>query len=424
MKKLLLVFDYRYPYEPPTEQFLHTEIGYLLSKFDVMTIPIARGINDSSVYDFGRNLKVTKIERKARSIEGVIGFFSLIKNCSNLFVDLKNIKKAVDRAYKKKAVKDSICMYLQAAWLNQCFIHQIDKAIFDRYEDIVLYSYWMDATLIATIWYKKYLRRYFSKKHFYVISRAHGDGDLYQVGFERFRIGGDLINREVSTIFAISRAGQQYLNKQGINNARTSYLGVNNNKTNDCYEVTRKDRRQIIIVSCSVINDNKRVIDIARVMSKVNLNIRWIHFGGGEKEEFVRNWCNKNMPSNIEWIINGWTSSKDIMDYYEREKPDLFINLSKVEGIPVSIMEAYSYAIPAIATNVGATSEIVHNQRNGFLIEKEYSLDEIVELIYYFTSQDDSVINEYRNCAYLTWKESFNAESNYPIFRNMIDDLV
>ena len=32
---------------------------------------------------------------------------------------------------------------------------------------------------------------------------------------------------------------------------------------------------------------------------------------------------------------------------------DLFVNMSLSEGIPVSIMEAISFGIPIIATNVG-----------------------------------------------------------------------
>lgn len=46
---------------------------------------------------------------------------------------------------------------------------------------------------------------------------------------------------------------------------------------------------------------------------------------------------------------------------------DLFVNMSLSEGIPVSIMEAISFGIPIIATNVGGNAEIV-NDETGVLI--------------------------------------------------------
>ena len=48
-----------------------------------------------------------------------------------------------------------------------------------------------------------------------------------------------------------------------------------------------------------------------------------------------------------------------MLDYYKNNIIDIFINLSASEGIPVSIMDAISFGIPCIATNVGGTGEIV-----------------------------------------------------------------
>ena len=52
----------------------------------------------------------------------------------------------------------------------------------------------------------------------------------------------------------------------------------------------------------------------------------------------------------------------------DRSQPiDIFINVSSSEGLPVAIMEAISFDIPIIATNVGGTSEIV-TPETGILI--------------------------------------------------------
>lgn len=52
-------------------------------------------------------------------------------------------------------------------------------------------------------------------------------------------------------------------------------------------------------------------------------------------------------------------SHDQVMNYYKEHHFDVFINMSTNEGVPVSIMEAASFGIPIIATNVGGTSEIV-----------------------------------------------------------------
>ena len=63
-----------------------------------------------------------------------------------------------------------------------------------------------------------------------------------------------------------------------------------------------------------------------------------------------------SLPSTISVKIMGRMKNKDIYSLYEKEKPDLFINLSSSEGIPVSIMEAMSFGIPVISTDVGGTT--------------------------------------------------------------------
>ena len=72
--------------------------------------------------------------------------------------------------------------------------------------------------------------------------------------------------------------------------------------------------------------------------------------------------------TDVQFQFLGNVDNKKIADIYRKEDVDFFINMSDSEGIPVSIMEAFSSGIPAIARNVGGISEIVNNT-NGFLLE-------------------------------------------------------
>ena len=81
------------------------------------------------------------------------------------------------------------------------------------------------------------------------------------------------------------------------------------------------------------------------------------------------------------------------------------MNVSTNEGVPVSIMEALSYNIPAVATDVGATSEVV-TPKSGVLVSENPTAEEIKDAIVkavYSNNLDPRGL----------WDERFNAETNY-----------
>ncbi|MBI2258350.1 MAG: glycosyltransferase family 4 protein [Flavobacteriia bacterium] len=55
--------------------------------------------------------------------------------------------------------------------------------------------------------------------------------------------------------------------------------------------------------------------------------------------------------------------------FHELEKADLFVFTSnKAEGLPLVLLEASMFSLPIVSTDIGATSEVVENNKNGFLI--------------------------------------------------------
>jgi glycosyltransferase involved in cell wall biosynthesis len=52
------------------------------------------------------------------------------------------------------------------------------------------------------------------------------------------------------------------------------------------------------------------------------------------------------------------------------EKIDIFVMVSDVEGMPLTLIETLYYGKPILATNVGTISEMVINGFNGYLIDK------------------------------------------------------
>lgn len=115
------------------------------------------------------------------------------------------------------------------------------------------------------------------------------------------------------------------------------------------------------------------------------------------------------MPAHISWKINGWTDNQNVISYYIENHPDAFVNLSYVEGIPVSIMEAMSCGIPCVATDTGASSEIVQAGRNGYLVPRDFEHDEVTWCI-------RNCIGD--NCAELKKQARKTAETLYSADKN------
>jgi glycosyltransferase involved in cell wall biosynthesis len=116
-------------------------------------------------------------------------------------------------------------------------------------------------------------------------------------------------------------------------------------------------------------------------------------------------------------------SNKEVLNYYRNNPVDLFINVSESEGIPVSIMEAISFGIPVIATNVGGTSEIV-TDKFGILLPKNISASELSKTIDEFISRSVEDKKKMKLHAFSYWENNFNADTNYQEFSKFLFTLL
>jgi len=58
----------------------------------------------------------------------------------------------------------------------------------------------------------------------------------------------------------------------------------------------------------------------------------------------------------------------------------LVFRVSETEGLPVSMMEAISFGIPILSTDVGGCKEIVTSE-TGILIKKDFDDNEVAKMI-------------------------------------------
>jgi len=228
---------------------------------------------------------------------------------------------------------------------------------------VFLYSYWCSEFAHSLALVKK------EEPNITAFTRAHG-WDLY---FERSKY--DYLPLRMSifetldAIFPISENGRNYLLSkfdQQIDESKvvSSRLGINTGMKND---VLHRRFRKFRIVSCSNLISIKRVDLLVRSLARINdLEISWIHFGEGDQMIELQLLTQKLLSpkKNITFEFRGRVPNWELLSFYAENEIDLFVTVSKWDGIPVSLMEAMSFGIPTVATNVGGVSEIVLNDEN------------------------------------------------------------
>lgn len=111
-----------------------------------------------------------------------------------------------------------------------------------------------------------------------------------------------------------------------------------------------------------------------------------------------------------------------VMKYYATHEIDWFMLLSTSEGLPVSILEAMSFGVPVIATDVGGVSEAVDDE-TGLLLPVDVEKEEFVRgLVPYL----DSKFRYDALCegAMKAVKERFDASSLRADFAKMMKSMI
>lgn len=173
----------------------------------------------------------------------------------------------------------------------------------------------------------------------------------------------------------------------------------------------------IRIVSCSGIIDLKRIELIVEALALIkDAEVVWDHYGDGPKRSIVEALANRKLGQTIHYKFHGNIDNASLMKIYSKVPYHVFINVSTSEGVPVSIMEALSFGIPTIATDVGGTNEIVFDQRNGLLLPADFELKQLVKYILEIYQDTLSSKCRFRHEARKTWAENYSADVNYPYF--------
>jgi len=402
-KKLLILFTNHYPFSPG-EEFVENEIEILSKSFEITVVPLSgrgelRQVPSSVKVELSLLTRIEKLSngRSARLAKGFFNFVSSGEKVHGFFP--KSIVEMINYSALGKAIQD---------WFEEHYSQ-------DR-NSLIIYSYWLTHAAFGVA----LIKRKFDGLT--AISRAHAH-DLYENADQRRLPYREFILRWLDRVYCISEDGREYLTKKFPTFNKkivVSRLGTRDHGLSETPDGCLK------IMSCSSVTKVKRVDLIVSGLEKFaslnpSMKISWTHIGSGPlMTQIIDKARILDDRSNIHYKFLGRLDHEEVFSYFKNDPVDVFINTSSSEGLPISIMEAMSFGIPIIATNVGGASELV-TDKTGILIPKNCSPEDISEALNRISKKSTST--DFRIEVRNAWKSKVNAQENFTNFAEQLNSI-
>lgn len=213
-----------------------------------------------------------------------------------------------------------------------------------------------------------------------VILTMHGF-DSVRKAFPKFLIIEKKLKNRAAKIVGVSRYDVEHMAKEGISrNVELIYNAVvdhtqetHRNQENDFINKKLKEIKQQyshLIMCLARISPQKKFdlfLNIAK--EKPQYAFVWI----GNKTE-----VKEELPDNVFCLGEAQEAHKYL------EHADVFVLPSNYEGLPISLLEALSYAVPVVASAVGGIPEVLDG-KNGFAVENT---------VFDFVNKIDFILND------------------------------
>lgn len=393
---ILYLFTNRFPYKGG-EPFLETEIKFLSEAFSkIIVLPLE--VSGDPLNTVPKNVEVIEIKGQQLSLKRIIvNNFSLITG------------RFIVEFFKSKHRFKYLSQFKWNLFQLAGFIQKADTLLKTVESNAVCYTYWFNEWgSILTLAKQKGLKGKF-------ITRMHGyDFDEQQNGRGYFSFRSvelPLWNH----IYQVSEYGLNYVKQQypSAKNISVSRLGVN-----DLGESPVAQGMTYTLVSCSNFVALKRVKLIVDILRFLEVPFHWLHFGDGNGKEETEMYAKSNLNS-LSFEFKGYWENAALMEFYKNNAVDLFINVSELEGLPVSLMEAISFGIPVVGCDICGVPELV-NAQTGLLLDKDFRPEIAAHKIEEFLKSKTRNA-DFRKGVKSYYKQNFDAERNY---RNFATELI
>lgn len=267
---------------------------------------------------------------------------------------------------------------LKKAGIQMKSVLQVRKLLKKRFALIHCHSPICSAIVRAEA--QKYRRKYGTR----VIYTAHGfhffkgapiQNWIVFYPVERF------LSRFTDVLITINQEDYKRASKK-FKAQRVAYIpgvGVDTNRFQKARKKRQEKRRElgistddIVLLSVGELNRNKnqelaiRALAVIRDHGQDMDHIKYMICGIGKLESYLKKLISElGLKNNIRLL--GFR--EDMADIYGAA--DIFLFMSKREGLPMSLMEAMSSGLPSIVTNVRGNIDLIRNNIDGYVVEKD-----------------------------------------------------
>jgi colanic acid/amylovoran biosynthesis glycosyltransferase len=402
--KLLLILTASFPFDSG-EEFLENELRYASGFDKIIVCPCGLNENSMQTRTLPEGVESIRFERLTASKKEYGSVLRMPCVRDELFGLLRSGRFSFARAHE--------CLFFMRNALRIFQALSKEKSVLSA-DDVTIYSYWFYDAAAAGALLAEFLCSRGKKAK--LVSRAHGfdiheeRSDFHYLPMRKFLL------ESACAVFPCSDEGTQILHNcfpQYAAKVRTAHLGTRDEGYRG------GSRKEFHLLSCSYMVPVKRLHLIAKALSKADFPIRWTHIGSGPMKAKLKQ-MTQALPSCVTVDFTGAMKNEDVLNFYKNRDITVFVNVSSSEGIPVSIMEACSFGIPVIATNVGGTSEIVKDGKNGFLLGAEFSPQELLDVLNRVRSMTEEEYAQLCKNSRSIWSRAFSAEKNYPAFYEVL----
>jgi len=130
--------------------------------------------------------------------------------------------------------------------------------------------------------------------------------------------------------------------------------------------IAGKNKSKVQLLMLGRVGERKGTADLINIFKKLDNKHMILKIAGdGESKQYRKMVKALGLEEDISFL--GWVEGKNKTDLFEGS--DIFILPSYQEDLPMAILEAMSYGLPIVATNVAGIPSLVRNGYNGYLFE-------------------------------------------------------
>lgn len=278
-----------------------------------------------------------------------------------------------------------------------------------------LYAYWMSFDAYAAALSKR--------KHPRV--RFVARGHAYDIDVERNPLNPYLMKEFIASqadgLYPISRAARkqmmEYLRGKA-DEKRIHVLAVGSGgKPLACWKRAPRHVQGVFrVITCAKTIPIKQTTMMVEALSQwKGMPLHWTHIGGGEGDEELRRLAEEKLDGkdNILYELLGSLGADEVERFYEKRAFDVFVNTSKKEGVPVSIIEAMRWGIPTIAPAVGGIPELV-TRETGFLFDPAEGAQGVLKRLERLAAMSEEETERMRRKTWERWNRHYYSAALLP----------